>query len=174
MTLKRIRMVNPRRLIFIHGLAGNSHGIKATLLRSVFPGLLTPDFSGSLDERMAYLESLLGAERDWTIIGSSLGGLMAALFARQHPRQVSRLILLAPALIWPDFSQPPLAPIDIPTIIYHGSQDELVPPHEVEQIAKQIFTHLEFHLVDDDHGLYKTVQALDWHALLDVSTESQS
>ncbi|PIZ26267.1 MAG: alpha/beta hydrolase, partial [Chloroflexi bacterium CG_4_10_14_0_8_um_filter_57_5] len=47
------------------------------------------------------LEAILGAQTGWTIIGSSLGGLMAALFATQAPGQVRKLALLAPALILP-------------------------------------------------------------------------
>jgi pimeloyl-ACP methyl ester carboxylesterase len=100
------------------------------------------------------------------MIGSSLGGLMAVLFARQHTTQVSKLFLLAPALTWPDFMQAALSTLDIPTLIYHGIRDELVPADEVQRIAEQVFTHLDFHLVDDDHGLYKTVQTLDWQSLV--------
>ena len=40
--------VDAARLIFIHGLEGTSQGVKATLLRGLFPGLLAPDFPGSL------------------------------------------------------------------------------------------------------------------------------
>jgi len=41
--------MKPTRLIFIHGLEGSSQGVKATLLRGLFPGILTPDFRGSLE-----------------------------------------------------------------------------------------------------------------------------
>ena len=67
-------MIDPQRTIFLHGLEGSSQGIKATLLRQLFPGILTPDFSGSLQERMARLSTILGEQRGWTIIGSSFGG----------------------------------------------------------------------------------------------------
>jgi pimeloyl-ACP methyl ester carboxylesterase len=50
--------------------------------------MLTPDFDGDLPERMAQLRSILGNETGWTLIGSSLGGLMAAIFAAQAPGQV--------------------------------------------------------------------------------------
>ncbi len=56
------------RLILIHGLEGSSQGDKAILLRSKFPRMLTPDFRGSLDERMRQLEYLLGEKSNWTII----------------------------------------------------------------------------------------------------------
>ena len=154
-------------LIFIHGLEGSSQGIKASLLRGLFPAILTPDFPGSLDQRLAQLNGILGAQWNWRIIGSSLGGLMAAMFASRHPEQVKRLVLLAPVLIWPDFAENLPAHIDVPTIIYHGRQDTLVPLTPVQELAERVFRDLKFHAVDDDHGLYKTVHTIDWPALLE-------
>jgi pimeloyl-ACP methyl ester carboxylesterase len=155
-------MHDTQRMIFIHGLMGSSQGVKAGLLRGIFPHILTPDFSGSLEERMEQLERLVGDEKGWTMIGSSLGGLMAALFASRRPAQVDRLILLAPALIWPDFAEALPAVLEMPTTIYHGSRDELIPAEQVRAIAERVFSRLDFHLVDDDHGLYETAHALDW------------
>ena len=154
------------RLIFIHGLEGTSQGIKAQLLRETFPDILIPDFNGDLETRMAALDGILGREHGWTLIGSSFGGLMAAMFTTRRPAQVHRLILLAPALIWPDFASQPPPPIDVPTLIYHGRQDRIVPIDIVQALAQQVFTRLEFHAVEDDHGLYKTVHSLDWKAIL--------
>jgi len=159
-------MIDVNRLIFIHGLEGSSQGVKATLLRGLFPGILTPDLRGSLDERMVALGEILGEARGWTIVGSSFGGLMGALFACRYPEQVRKLVLLAPALIWPDFASSPPAPVEVPTVVYHGESDELIPLAQVRQLAEQVFTDLSFHAVDDDHGLYKTVHELDWEALL--------
>ena len=153
-------------LIFIHGLEGSSQGFKATHLRSLFPHILTPDLRGSLEERMAQLEEILAAQSGWIIIGSSFGGLMAALFACHQPQQVKKLILLAPALIWPDFAQSPPAPVSVPTIIYHGSRDELIPPRIVEKLARQVFLNLTFKLVEDEHDLHQTVLSLDWQGLV--------
>lgn len=153
-------------MMFLHGLEGSSLGVKASLLRGLFPGILIPDFSGDLETRMNALEKILGTQRGWILVGSSFGGLMAALFACQHPEQVRRLVLLAPALIWPDFARQLPPPVNIPTLIYHGRQDHLVPIDMVQTLAKQVFTRLEFHAVDDDHGLYKTVHSLDWKTIL--------
>jgi pimeloyl-ACP methyl ester carboxylesterase len=157
---------NLARLIFIHGLMGSSQGVKATLLQRLFPGMLIPDFVGSLDERMAQLETLLSGKKDWQIIGSSLGGLMAALFATSHPELVAKLILLAPALIWPDFAQNPPDPVSIPTVIYHGTQDDLIPLAQLKLLAEKVFLNLTFHVVDDDHGLFKTAHKIDWKEAL--------
>ncbi len=159
-------MVDPESLIYLHGLNGSSQGVKSTLLRRLFPGLRTPDFSGSLDERMASLNPVLSARTGWTIVGSSFGGLMGALYACRQPSRVRKLVLLAPALIWPDFAVSPPAPVGVPTVIYHGTRDELVPIEAVRELARRTFLNLEFHEVDDDHGLYETVHRLDWAAVL--------
>ena len=160
--------MKPDRLIFLHGLEGSSQGVKATLLRGQFPGILTPDFNGDLNQRMTKLNAILTKETGWTMIGSSFGGLMAALFACQHLDQVARLILLAPALIWPDFAAQPPEPVDVPVVIYHGSRDSVVPLEATRILAERVFKNLAFHIVDDDHGLYKTVHAIDWNTLLEA------
>jgi len=154
-----------RRLIFIHGLISSGQSFKANLLRGVFPGMLTPDFEGTLEERMAQLKAVLGDRSGWTIIGSSFGGLMGATFTCQHPGQVDKLILLAPALIWPDFAQSPPPPVSVPTVVYHGTRDEIIPLELVRPLAERVFTDLTFHAVDDDHGLKATVKAIDWPGL---------
>jgi pimeloyl-ACP methyl ester carboxylesterase len=159
-------MSNDNSLIFIHGLASSGQGYKGTMLRRLFPGILTPDFTDSLEERLAQLAPILSGKSNWVIIGSSFGGLMGALFTCQQPQQVKKLILLAPALIFPDFAANPPDPISVPTVIYHGRHDSVVPVEPVRTLAEQVFLNLTFHLVDDDHRLHQTVQAVDWPALV--------
>jgi pimeloyl-ACP methyl ester carboxylesterase len=159
-------MQDTSRLIFIHGLEGTSQGEKAQLLRRIFPGILTPDFSGALEARLESLRSMMGDEKGWRMIGSSFGGLMAAIYTCERPEQVEQLILLAPALLWPDFAASPPAPVMVPVIIYHGTQDKIIPLQPTRELASKIFRNLDFRTVDDDHGLYKTVHAIDWNALL--------
>lgn len=156
----------PERTIFIHGLEGNSQGVKASLLRELYPDMLIPDFPGSLAERMQRLAQITADREGWTLIGSSFGGLMAAIFTCRHPSQVRKQILLAPALIWPEFSANLPEAVVTPTVVYHGRQDTLIPLAAVQAICQKIFTNLVFHVVDDDHGLYQTVHQIDWHALL--------
>ncbi len=152
----------PPHLIFIHGLEGTSQGVKATLLRGLFPHILTPEFRGDLPTRLVQLDHLLQAQTGWTLIGSSLGGLMAALYTCQHPDRVAQQVLLAPALIWPDFANQPPAPVPVPTVVYHGRRDAIVPLAPVQALAEQVFSNLAFHAVDDDHGLYATVHQINW------------
>jgi pimeloyl-ACP methyl ester carboxylesterase len=156
-----------KNIIFIHGLEGTSQGVKASLLRGIYPEILTPDFRGDLAARMAYLNEIVAQKKDWTMIGSSFGGLMAALFTCQHPQRVRKAILLAPALILFQESDFPKQPISIPVTVYHGERDTVIPLQAVRFIAERLFANLVFHQVDDDHGLYKTVHEIDWQALIE-------
>ena len=94
---------------------------------------------------------------------------MGAMFTCQHPERVDRLVLLAPALTWPEFSDNLPQPVPTPVTLYHGNRDEIIPPQAVRLIAEKIFPNLVFNLVNDDHGLYETVQKLDWRTLLNFN-----
>lgn len=154
-------------IIFIHGQDSSSQTHKATLLRAAYPDAIVPNFAGALEQRMAQLEPLLGGHSDWVIVGSSMGGLMGALWACAHPGQMRRLILLAPALNLPEFAARPLASIDVPVVIYHGLRDTVVPLQPVRQVAERVFRNLAFHAVDDDHRLHATAEGLDWRAVVE-------
>jgi pimeloyl-ACP methyl ester carboxylesterase len=158
-------MLNPTRLIFIHGSDSSSRTYKAGVLRRLFPEMLTPDFEGDLSQRMRQLEAILGREKGWTVIGSSLGGLMGARLTCRHPSQVRKLVLLAPALMIM-LGEPLPAPVAVPVVLVHGTHDEVVPPEPVRKLAEQLFTQLTYIRVDDDHRLHKTADKLDWGSLL--------
>jgi len=155
-----------QQIAFIHGLEGSSRGFKAKLLRKEMAAILIPDFRGSLLQRMSQLSAILHPYPGWILIGSSFGGLMAALYARQNPQRVQRLILLAPALVWPEFWWEATLPITVPTVIYHGIQDHIIPIDTVQKLAENFFHELEFRRVSDDHGLHKTASNLDWQELV--------
>ena len=156
------------RLIYLHGLESDSNSGKARLFREWFPGMLTPDFKGSFEERMSQLVPILANEKNWTLIGSSFGGLMGTVFTCTHPTQVHKLILLAPALLRDPFgSFLDLEPVSVPTIIIHGTQDTVVPLEPVREIAQKIFANLTYHIVDDGHRLHKSVHELDWKKILE-------
>ncbi len=155
-----------QKLIFIHGLEGSSQGSKAKMLRNLFPEILIPDFSGTLPQRMELLNAILGERESWILIGSSFGGLMAALFVHRFPKQVDKLILLAPALVWPEFAQLNGDSVPTPTMIFHGIFDQVIPIKLVRELAERVFSNLEFHAVNDDHSLHETAQNIDWKAIL--------
>ena len=152
--------------IFIHGLESNNQGTKAIYFREKFPGMLTPNFPGPLDERMARLQAILSGKSDILMVGSSFGGLMASIFAMENEPSVRRLILLAPAINLMEFTPYRERKTLMPVHIYHGRQDEVIPISDVEEVAKQVFSNLTFNTVDDDHYLHKTFKTIDWDSLL--------
>lgn len=155
------------RLIYLHGLESDSSSGKARQFREWFPGMLTPDFKGSFEERMTQLEPILAAKEGWTLIGSSFGGLMGTVYTCKHPTQVRKLVLLAPALLRDPFgSFLDLEPVSVPTIIIHGTLDTVVPLEPVREVAQKLFTDLTYHIVEDDHRLHKTAQEMDWKTIL--------
>jgi pimeloyl-ACP methyl ester carboxylesterase len=163
------------RLVFIHGSSGDkSQTYKARLLRQLFPEIVTPDFDGDLPTRMTQLRAILGKEKNWILVGSSLGGLMAALIANELPKLVRKLILLAPALSLPEFSTIPSASIHIPTVIVQGTLDDLIQLPAAQKLAETVFTRLTYIVVEDDHRLHKTAETLDWKSLLEEKDESTS
>jgi pimeloyl-ACP methyl ester carboxylesterase len=176
-------MIDTSRLIYLHGLESDSTSGKARLFREWFPGMLTPDFKGAFEERMSQLLPILSDKTDWSLIGSSFGGLMGTVFTCQHPTQVRKLVLLAPALLCDTdgkFLDPTtgeylvylnsqgynLQPVAIPVSVVHGLQDDVVPLEPVRKIAQMLFTDLTYHIVEDDHRLGKSVHELDWKNIL--------
>lgn len=157
-------MEGPR--VFIHGLESSGHGTKGTFFRERYPGMIIEDYAGSFAERMERLESLLAGRRGLVLVGSSYGGLMAAVYAFLHEERVEKLVLLAPALHLEPLEPYRKRKLQVPTVIYHGTRDDVVPLEAVRTIAEQIFTGVRFHVVDDDHSLHETFPSLDWDALL--------
>lgn len=163
----QIEISVPRNIIFLHGLESSSLTYKAGVIRRFFPELIVPDFAGPLEKRMQALYPILGDKKDWTIIGSSYGGLMGAIFTCKHPDQVQKLVLLAPALILPQFASfLDREPVTVPTIVIHGTQDTVVPLEEVREIAEKVFSNLTYHTVNDDHRLHTATDKLDWKSIL--------
>jgi pimeloyl-ACP methyl ester carboxylesterase len=154
--------------VFIHGLDSSSRGTKGSYFRARYPGMFIEDYSGPLEERMAQLEKDLSGTENLILIGSSYGGLMAALFACGNETRVRRLILLAPALGHADFKACSRRPLQIPVTLYHGRFDAVVPPEPTRQIAAGLFGNLDHHLVEDDHNLHRIFPTLDWDALLEI------
>jgi len=202
-------MLNPAlTILYLHGFASSPLSRKARFLEERFaargirfnaPDLAGGDFfhltiSNQLDVVRA---SAAGAER-LIIIGSSLGGYLAVLYAAEH-NKVEQLILLAPAFgfhdLWVERLGPdqirnwrdsgrlsvfhygegrdvdlsyqflvdaekyPLYPdCRVPTLIFHGTHDELVP---LANSARFVQQHRDVRLVELNSG----------HELTDVLEE---
>ena len=128
--------------------------------------MLTPDFKGDLSARMVSLETILAGKENIVMVGSSFGGLMGTLYAMQKQESVSHLVLLAPALNFPEFSQYKLKRIGTPTRIIIGRDDTVTPVKEVLPLARKIFADLSFDEVDDTHMLAETFSKFEWQAML--------
>ncbi len=92
-------------ILYLHGFASGPNSTKAGRFRECLaaagaqvevPDLAAGDFEHlTLTGQLAVIEHL-AAGRPVALIGSSLGGYLAALYAARHP-EVPRLVLLAPA-----------------------------------------------------------------------------
>lgn len=99
-------MLSPSlRVLYLHGFASSPASQKARFFAAQFQKLNIPveipDLAQGRFEHLTitgqleFIESLVGRERV-TLIGSSLGGYLAALYAARYSH-VDRLVLLAPA-----------------------------------------------------------------------------
>ena len=73
---------------FIHGLESSSQGAKGVFFRQRYPDMIIEDFEGPLSERMEKLKELLANKDNLILVGSSYGGLMAAVYACLHEEKV--------------------------------------------------------------------------------------
>ena len=156
--------------VFIHGLESSSKGTKGVFFRERYPDMIIEDFHGTLEQRMDKLNSLLYEKSSLIMVGSSYGGLMAAIYAFNNEKRVKKLILLAPTLVFEEFEPYLKKRIDTAVIIYHGKGDDVVPLTPVHEIACKVFKNLTFNMVDDDHVLSRTFKSIDWDKLLDRRT----
>jgi pimeloyl-ACP methyl ester carboxylesterase len=159
-------MIDNSKIIYLHGLESTSQSGKARRFAQLFPGMIAPDFTGSFEERMKQLSPIMGDKNDWTMIGSSYGGLMGGVFTCKHPHQVRKLILLAPALMLPEFTNEKFPKIGVPTILIHGTLDDVVFPEPVRVIAQSVFMNLQYIIVEDGHRLHKAFEELNWEEIL--------
>ncbi len=93
------------RILYLHGFASSARSRKASFFKEQLgrQGIAvdTPDLAGgdfrnlTLTGQLQAVERAAGGDRVF-LIGSSMGGYLAALFAARHP-SVSGMILLAPA-----------------------------------------------------------------------------
>jgi hypothetical protein len=95
-----------QRVIYLHGFASSPQSRKAQFfaekLRNEGFAVEVPDLAAGDFEHLTISGQLVIAERlvaagPAVVIGSSMGGYLAALCAARHPDQVRKVILLAPA-----------------------------------------------------------------------------
>jgi uncharacterized protein len=94
------------RFLYLHGFASGPQSGKALFFQQRLaasgcslevPDLTEGDFENStISQQLRCIERLI---RNDTVVllGSSMGGFLASLFAARHPARVAKLVLLAPA-----------------------------------------------------------------------------
>lgn len=109
--------MSEHRYAYLHGLGSSPRAVKGVALARAFaerglalelPDLNRPSFA--FLDHAAMLAAVDEMDRPqgprWRLVGSSLGGWLAARWAELHPERVDRLVLLCPgfdlAERWPD------------------------------------------------------------------------
>ena len=94
--------------------------------------------------------------------------MIGTVFTLDHPTQVHKLILLAPALMLDPIASPSdPKPVSVPTVVIHGTLDTMVPLKPVHQMLQKLFTNVKYYVVADDHRLHKSFHELDWNSILE-------
>lgn len=137
------------KVFFFHGLESGPHGSKYQTISKTYE-VNSPDFQGlDLEARLAKAEAETAGLEDIIVVGSSFGGLVAALLYDRHPERFRTYILLAPAIYDERSSGISRAPKD--GVVIHGTHDDIVPIEPVQAFAAK--HHLRFIEVDDEHRL---------------------
>lgn len=143
-------------ILFLHGLESGPFGSKYDALNAAYPGRINaPDCTGveNLEVRVwKAFKVLLEVKKPAVVVGSSFGGLVAAILATRYPKHVAGLVLMAPALQHPRAREDEILKVQNPSFIIHGLQDEVVPiSWSRAWAASNPVTLFE---VEDDHRLH--------------------
>lgn len=154
-------------IVFAHGLEGSPEGSKVQALRAAGLAVDAPDGQGMVladridGLREALLRQVERAPGERLILaGSSYGGLAAAWLAVEQGHRLDGLLLLAPAL---HHAEPPathpgalVAPADVPTVIIHSRDDDIVPigvSRAYVAASRALGRQVELIEVEGDHAL---------------------
>ncbi|RDI98322.1 alpha/beta fold hydrolase [Dyella solisilvae] len=116
-----------------------------------------PGYAGAVDPRVARLLAAIdGLDAPPVLVGSSMGAFVSGLASLQRP--VAGLFLLATPSGIPGYRQEfDLSP-SVPTLLYHGWQDDVCPPEGILAFASR--RRLPLMMVDDDHRLGDSVERI--------------
>lgn len=149
--------------VYLHGLNSSPEGTKGKLFRRLLgedfsapdlgPDLVSTSFKQKFELARAHLK-----ERT-LLVGSSLGGYIAALLAEQFPDKVGQLILIAPAFeyfkrqgIEEEYSDIPS--VQCPTLVIAGRKDDIVPLSVIDEFVKKNETCDYVLLANGDHRMH--------------------
>lgn len=150
-------------VVFSHGQESGPWGSKITRMAAVVQELgfavHSIDYRGLTDPlaRVGRLiESVAAIDARVVLVGSSMGGHVAAAAARRtHARGV---FLLAPAFYMAGYEAHTPQDVDCPVCIVHGWRDDIVPVDNSIRWAREHRAAL--HLVDSGHRLEDQIDAI--------------
>ena len=182
------------RILYLHGFASGPTSGKAQYFKRRFaergielevPNLVEGDFENLTISGQLEVIERIAAREPVALMGSSMGGYLAALYASTRP-EVSKLVLMAPAFYFPErwetgqwketgrlevfhyaenrnryvgwglmedaMNYNPAPDFQQPALIFHGTDDTVVPAAYSEEFAA---THpnVTLRLLKSDHQL---------------------
>ena len=151
-------------LVWAHGLWGSPNGSKVTAIRESGVEVISPDFNEmELIDRVELLKETIEIG-DVVLAGSSWGGLACALIALQRPEKLKGLLLLAPALHYPespnDEPEKLIAPDSVPVTIIHSTTDDIVPISASKNYIERSGNNVQLIEVEDNHVLEDSIELI--------------
>ena len=151
-------------LVWAHGLWGSPNGSKVTAIRESGIEVISPDFNEmELVDRVVLLKETIDIG-DVVLAGSSWGGLACALAAQEKPEKLRGLLLLAPALHYPeppnDNPEELVAPDSVPVTIIHSITDDIVPVSASKNYVEVSVNNVQLIEVEDSHVLEDSIELI--------------
>ena len=151
-------------LVWAHGLWGSPNGSKVTAIRESGIEVISPDFNEmELIDRVELLKETIEIG-NVVLAGSSWGGLACALTAIQIPEKLKGLLLLAPALHYPespnDEPEKLIAPDNVPVTIIHSTTDDIVPISASKNYIERSGNNVQLIEVEDNHVLEDSIELI--------------
>ena len=151
-------------LVWAHGLWGSPNGSKVTAIRESGIEVISPDFNEmELIDRVELLKETIEIG-NVVLAGSSWGGLACALTAMQIPEKLKGLLLLAPALHYPespnDEPEKLIAPNNVPVTIIHSTTDDIVPISASKNYIERSGNNVQLIEVEDNHVLENSIELI--------------
>lgn len=151
-------------LVWAHGLWGSPNGSKVTAIRESGIEVISPDFNEmELIDRVELLKETIEIG-NVVLAGSSWGGLACALTAMQIPEKLKGLLLLAPALHYPespnDEPEKLIAPDNVPVTIIHSTTDDIVPISASKNYIERSGNNVQLIEVEDNHVLENSIELI--------------
>ncbi len=119
------------RIVYLHGFASSPQSSKARFFAERFQEAGAPFVAPQLDQghfqtltvsgQLGVVEQAVG-DGPVVLMGSSLGGYLAALYASRHVEEVEALVLLAPAFHFPSRFKARFSPEELETWRARGSR----------------------------------------------------